>query len=126
MAAHFKKIGLYDGGGSEWDESEHPRGQPDNAGQFASKGGSGKDKEFSSLLSAKRVAEKIPEKALEASGNKAIQSKVFDKISMVRKRLEKCGEAIISVYSSTNKYTVRLYGPNKDYDYDIIDIEEID
>ncbi len=40
MAEHFRKTGLTDGASSEngWDESEHPRGQPDNKGQFVKKG----------------------------------------------------------------------------------------
>lgn len=37
MVEKFKKSGLMDGASSEWDESEHPRGQPDNKGQFVKK-----------------------------------------------------------------------------------------
>ncbi len=33
----LKRTGLMDGAGSEWNEDEHPRGQPDNKGQFVKK-----------------------------------------------------------------------------------------
>lgn len=110
--------------------------KPNNAGeqqpvndeqQYQKKptGGSRRNKEFSHLPSANRVIEKIPEKVLEFYSYKAIESKVFDKISTVRKILEKRGEAIITVYTSTHKITVRLYGPDKNYGFDILDIEEI-
>lgn len=77
-------------------------------------------------MSASELSKELAQPLEELGINKwIIQSKVFDKISTVRARLEKHGEAIIIVYDATRQYTVRLYGPDKDYEYDIVDIEEI-
>ena len=77
-------------------------------------------------MSASEMSRELAQPLENTGDNKrAIQSKVFDKISTVRRRLEKRGEAVITVYDATHKYTVRLCGPNKDYEYDIMDIEEI-
>ena len=38
--------------GGEWDESKHPRGQPDNAGQFVEKGGGAKKKQRHPVVAA--------------------------------------------------------------------------
>ena len=49
-----------------------------------------------------------------------IQPTVFDRISSVRKDLERDGFVTITVNDFSSQYTVRLYGADNDYDFDII------
>ena len=46
----------------DWDESKHPRGQPENAGQFGPGGGSAKGEEGDKAAAALAAARKPPEK----------------------------------------------------------------
>lgn len=54
-----------------------------------------------------------------------IQSMVYDRISSVRNKLIKDGFAIINVNDFHNSYTVKLYGADSDYEFDIIGIRSI-
>ena len=54
-----------------------------------------------------------------------IQSMVYDRISSVRNKLIKDGFAIINVNDFHNSYTVKLYGADNDYEFDIIGIRPI-
>ena len=50
---------------------------------------------------------------------------VYDKISTVRNILVKDGFAVITVNDFHWKYTVRLYGADNDYEFDIIKTQPI-
>lgn len=115
-------------------EEDHPR---DKGGQFAEKGGGEKGKladaikQYSDDPARDLVAAGLPsgEKNASAGDDKQkrkIQSQVFDKISTVRRRLETHGRAMITVFDNSYRYTVRLYGPDDDYEYEIVDMEEIE
>ncbi len=48
-----------------FDEKDHPRGQPENKGQFVKKG---EKSEYSNLPSAKKLADSVPKNAWEQNG----------------------------------------------------------
>ena len=58
--------------------------------------------------------------------NPRFQSAVMDKISTVRKRLEKQNSVIIHIFFNDKKYIVRLYSGKKDYAYDILGVDDND
>ena len=99
-------------------EEEHPR---DNDGKFTSKGGNTVDSlidKQSDTPSEDKVSMGIKNSINKY--NPQFQSKVFEKISSVKKKLQKNGSAIITLVHNGTFYLVRLYGADKDYDYDII------
>lgn len=56
----------------------------------------------------------------------AIESAVFDRISLYKRQLFARGKVVFSLNYNNSIYTIRLYGENYDYDFDVIFREDVE
>ena len=111
----------------EFDESKHPR---DEDGKFTygtdNRVYDSRDDFRQTVERARKKQSDNKRSGINSQKRKSrIQSKVFDKIRTVRKKLEKDGYAIITVNDFQKRYTVKLYNSEKDFDFEILNVERI-
>lgn len=83
-----------------------------------------KNKKFRQNASYREIL-KADKYTLSSKEAKVLSSAVFNMISSNRKKLEKYGECEIDVCTWNYRYTIKLYGNSRDYDYEILWREKI-